>query len=260
MNRTRVALAVLAISVATSPATAGIFQRKARLDAARVKNLVEVLRAEPDERKRKAAVVELRDADPRSHGDVIPALANSLLRDASPGVRVESADSLRQYKVVFPVAGLALETAAEGDTSPQVRDAAKQALWEYHLGGYRSAKGTDGFAGQTAEPPLARPASRMAGATASVIVRTAAVTPVEAVTVSQPKFAAPLVPTAKLPPPASGGIRTLVSAVPPPVLNLTPEPPLAPRGATAAVHLFTVVPISIPTGPNRFRGANPLVR
>lgn len=228
MTRTRVVLAVLAAVLAASSASAGIFNRKARLDATRVKTLVETLRSDPDERKRKAAAAELRDADPRTHADILPVLLNALQRDPSAATRAESADSLRHYKVVFPVAGMALEAAAEGDPNPQVRDAAKQALWEYHLGGYRSSKGTDGFAGQTAEPPLARPGVRVVGATASVIVLAGGAKVVEAVAVSRPTVVVPPVPVLK-PQPTTTGIRTVVSAAPPAMLNVTEEPPLAPR-------------------------------
>ena len=254
MTRTRFTLAVLLAALAASSAHAGLFQRKAKIDAARAKHLVDVLRSDPDERKRKAAVAELRDADPRTHGEIMSALVTSLQRDPAAGVRAESADTLRHYKVVSPVAGVALETAAESDSSPVVRDAAQQALWEYHLGGYRSAKGTDGFAGQTAEPPLARPTTRVArAAPAAVVVPASGVKPEEVVSLSPPPVAPP--PALDVTPPAAG-IRTVVSAAPPAVLNQTAEPPLA-KPAPVAEPVFTVAPLSIPTGPNRFRGANP---
>lgn len=244
MTRTRAAAAAGLILLAlASPADAGIFNRKARLDAARVKGLVDVLRADPDERKRKAAAAELRDADPRTHADVIPALVGSLQRDPSPGVRAESADSLRQYKVVFPVAGFALEAASEGDADVLVRDAAKQALWEYHLNGYRSAKGTDGFAGQTAEPPLARPAVRGSASAAAVIVRASAVDQAVPLAVEPPKATPVSVQALKPPTPVAVGIRTVISAAPPPVLNVTGEPPLAKPAGTSTL------PISIPIAP-----------
>ena len=211
MTRTRFTLAVLLAALAASSAHAGLFPRKAKIDAARAKHLVDVLRSDPDERKRKAAVAELRDADPRTHGEIMSAVVTSLQRDPAAGVRAESADTLRHYKVVSPVAGVALETAAESDSSPVVRDAAQQALWEYHLGGYRSAKGTDGFAGQTAEPPMAKPVTRMArAAPAAVVVPASAVKPVEVVALSPPKTAPPPVPA--MPPPTTAGIRTVVSA------------------------------------------------
>lgn len=244
MTRTRLTLAVLVAALTLSSAIAGGFQRKGRLDAARVKSLVETLRADSDERKRKAAAAELRDADPRTHSDVVTALVGSLQRDTSPGVRGESADSLRHFRVVFPVAGMALESAAEGDPSPLVRDAAQQALWEYHLGGYRSSKGSDGFAGQTAEPPLARPASRVAKASAAIVIPVAAVKPVETISLSPPK----IVPsqTQLVKPQPTTGIRTVISAAPPPVMNQTPEPPLAKRPATSPTP---TLPISIPIAP-----------
>lgn len=252
MTRTRFTLAVLLAALAASSAHAGLFPRKAKIDAARAKHLVDVLRSDPDERKRKAAVAELRDADPRTHGEIMSAVVTSLQRDPAAGVRAESADTLRHYKVVSPVAGVALETAAESDSSPVVRDAAQQALWEYHLGGYRSAKGTDGFAGQTAEPPMAKPVTRMArAAPAAVVVPASAVKPVEVVALSPPKTA----PRPALTPPAAG-IRTVVSAAPPAVLNQTAEPPLA-KPAPVAEPVFTVAPLTIPTGAVRFRGANP---
>jgi hypothetical protein len=221
---TRLTLVVLAIVVAATPSPAGIFQRK-KLDGTRVKQLLDTMRTDADERKRKAALAELRDADPRMHGDVMPAVVASLQRDPSPAVRAEAADTLRHYKVVLPVAGLALEAVAESDSSPLVRDAAKQALWEYHLGGYRSAKGTDGFAGQTPEPPLAKPAVRVARGSAAVVVPASAVKPAET-TLQDPPPLAP-VPVVAAPQGMGEGIRTILSSTPPPVLNQTAEPPLA---------------------------------
>src|SRR5439155_12217329 len=100
---------------------------------------------------------ELRDADARAHPDVIPAFAWSLQHDPSAAVRADAAEAIGQSKVMIPQAGAALETAAESDPSPVVRDAARQALWEYHLIGYRSTKGADGIAGQTVDPPIAKP-------------------------------------------------------------------------------------------------------
>jgi hypothetical protein len=222
VTATRPALALLAAAVLVPPLTAGVFTRK-KVDAARVKQLVEVLRSDADERKRRAAIAELKDADPRTHTDAVLALVGSLQNDPAPAVRSDAADAIRQLKLVIPLAGLALETAAESDSSPHVRDAARQALWEYHLAGYRSAKGADGFAGQTPEPPLAKPPARVAKAAAApVVIPVAAVKPQELVSFTPPK-AAPPVPV----PTPSPGIRTVVSAAPPAVLNATAEPPLA---------------------------------
>lgn len=226
MIRLCLSLAVLAASL--SPLAAGIFSRK-KLDAGRVRQLVEVLRAEPDEKKRKAAVAELKDADPRAHTDAVLALVATLQRDSAPAVRVEAADAIRQFRLVFPVAGLSLETAAETDPSPLVRDAAQQALWEYHLLGYRSSKGTDGFAGQTAEPPLAKPPARVVKAAAPpIVVPVSLVKPQDVVSLGPPRMAPPLPAPVATP---QSGIRTVLSAVPPAVFNVTAEPPLAKKRA-----------------------------
>lgn len=229
MSGTRLLLPVLAALVAAAPAHAQIFPRKPKLDAPRVRQLTDTLRADPDERKRRAVIAELKDVDARVHPDVIPAFVWALQHDPSAAVRADAAEAIGQSKVMIPVAGVALETAAETDPSPAVRDAARQALWEYHLIGYRSTKGADGIAGQTVEPPIARrPVPRT-----PVVIGPVPPPPVPpsnppVVPVSvNPQPVAP-VPTPAAPPAQSkGGIRTLLTAVPPPQLNVTAEPPLA---------------------------------
>ncbi|MBX9585383.1 MAG: HEAT repeat domain-containing protein, partial [Gemmataceae bacterium] len=155
MTGTRWLLLTLAGLAVAGPAGAGMFERKPKT-AAQVKRLADGLRADGDEKRRRAAVAELREADPRVLPDVIPALVGVLQRDPSAAVRADAAEAIGSFKTAFPVAGAALEAAAEADPSAAVRDAAQQALWEYHLNGYRSLKGADGIAGQTAEPPLAK--------------------------------------------------------------------------------------------------------
>jgi hypothetical protein len=56
----------------------GLFHRKTRLDAARVRQLVDIVRADTDEKKRKSAIRELNDADPRVQVEVIPILVSAL--------------------------------------------------------------------------------------------------------------------------------------------------------------------------------------
>ena len=224
---TRVTAFVLLVALALAPrADANPFWAKGKGKSdAQVRTLVTTLRTDPDEKRRRSAVAELRDADPRTQADVVPALVATLQRDPAAHVRADAADALGGYRTVFPVAGSALEAAAEADPAPVVRDVAKQALWEYHLLGYRSARGADGFAGQTAEPPVAaRPQPRPAAPT---------VIPVR---VELPRV--PTVPTAvsayRPPPPelptvAATGPRILFTTAPPVRLNLTEEPPFARR-------------------------------
>jgi hypothetical protein len=172
-------------------------------------------------------------------------------------VRADAADAIGSIKVMVPIAGAALETAAESDTSPAVRDAAQQALWEYHLVGYRSTKGADGIAGQTAEPPIARPALARPVVTGAKLPAVPMTPPVQpAVGVNPPPIPVPVLPN----PPPSGpkpevknGIRTLVTAAPPIRLNETEEPPVALPGVTrtpatldTSISAVTLPPVSLP--------------
>ncbi|MBX9623645.1 MAG: HEAT repeat domain-containing protein, partial [Gemmataceae bacterium] len=151
MIGTRWLWAVVVGLAVLGPAGAGMFDRKPK-SAAQVERLAKALRSDPDEKRRRAAIAELKEADPRAVPDVIPALVGALQRDPSAQVRADAAEAIGSFKTAFPAAGAALEAAAEGDPAAGVRDAAQQALWEYHLSGYRSTKGADGIAGQTAEP------------------------------------------------------------------------------------------------------------
>ena len=256
MSRTRFALALLFALLfallALAPADAGWFGRKPKVDAAKARELIETLKGSPDEKKRKAAADELGGADPRACPEVIPALVVALRKDASAAVRVEAAEALREVNDIFPQAAVALEEAVESDSSPLVRLAAKRTLWEYHLNGYRSAKG--GFAAETVEPPLASPTGPRVAAL--LVPAPSAVTPqVPPVVAAAPQL--PPVAPAPLPvAPALTGprmfwpnllpgprvaVRTALNLNPPaptpkpgppPVLNMTGEPPLAKRSPT----------------------------
>ena len=235
---TRVLLPVLAALVVAAPADAGgLFGRKGISDA-RVRQLSETLRSDPDEKKRQAAAAELKEADPRTQPDVIAALVGTLRRDPSAGVRAAAAEAIGQFKMVFPLGGVALETAAESDPAPAVRDVAQQALWEYHLIGYRSTRGADGIAGQTPEPPLSRgPGRRVVAVTAAPPLPPSTIQPVgvgppaAALTSSLPIVTTAPPVTAFKPeveaaangkPPA--GPRMLFTTAPPLQLNVTAEP------------------------------------
>lgn len=261
MTGTRLSLAIalgigLAAPVAGWGEGGGLFNRKSRVEPARVRQLAEILRSDPDEKKRKAAVAELAETDPRLQLEVIPALTTALRKDSSAAVRGAAADVIGRFNVVFPIAGLALEDAMESDPSPAVRGAAKQALWEYHLIGYRSAKGSGGFAGQTAEPPIARPSKPAAPfthepPTAPVVVAVG--------TVPTPTIA-PLPPVGPPPGPRVSSIgapltgpSALLSGVPPHP-NLTVEPPIAkPRAIPPTVPTATAEP------PIRLRWPEPVI-
>ncbi|HEX4609121.1 MAG TPA: HEAT repeat domain-containing protein [Urbifossiella sp.] len=198
-----------------------------------VRQLVATLRTDPDEKKRRSAVADLKEADPRAQADVIPALITTLQRDPVAQVRADAAEVLGGFRIVFSHAGSALETAAEADPAAAVRDMAKQALWEYHLLGYRSSRGSDGFLGQTPEPPIApRPLPRPA-LVLQPPVQTVVPARVELPPVPTPR---PTAVSAYRPPtldefpmPAETGPRIVFTSAPPVRLNLTEEPPLVAR-------------------------------
>ena len=162
---------------------------------------------------------------------VLAGLIGALQRDGSAAVRSAAADVLGGIKPYSTQAGLALERAADADAAAAVRAAAREALWAYHVNGYRSRKIAELVAGQTAEPPLARPrAVRPAGAfVPPVVARPAAAPP-------------PFVPNALglpplvRPPGPMARPEAAAAAKPPPLMlrpafppNRTAEPPLARR-------------------------------
>jgi hypothetical protein len=228
---TRAALLVLFVAVAAPRADAAPFWLKGKGKSdSQVRQIVTTLKADPDEKRRRAAVAELKEADPRTQTDVVPALTATLQRDPVAQVRADAAEVLSSYRVVFPLAGAALETAAETDPSLSVRDMAKQALWEYHLLGYRSSRGADGFHGQTPEPPVAaRPLPR------PPVVLLPPVPTVVPARVELPRVPAPTAVSAYRPPTADefpapiaeGGPRVVFTTAPPFRLDLTKEPPFA---------------------------------
>jgi len=233
---TRLILAFLLAIGFTLPALAidggGFLHRKSRLDPVRVRQLIEIVRSEPDARKRRSAVMELADADPRLHVDVIPTLAAALRKDAADSVRIAAAEVIGKFNIVYPLAGIALEEAAAADSSQGVRRAARQALWEYHLIGYQTPKAPEGLIAQTVEPPIASPAHEAVplAVEPSPVPVTAAAGDIGTPTI------APLPPVG---PPPGPRITpevlkpsAVVSAVQPHP-NLTVEPPIARRPAAA---------------------------
>ena len=207
MKRTTLGIAlIVGVLASDRPAPAidlglGILnKRKAKADPpSRAKVLLETLRTDPDEFKRKAAATELRGLDPRNTPDLIAGLVSSLQRDPSPTVRIEAAESIGVMKPISQPAGLAMEAAMTSDPDPKVRDAVKSALWQYHLNGYRTPPSGSPLATQTTEPPIAPKTTN-------------------AVTVAKPtlpKFGEP-------------GFRPISNTVGKGVLvQATPEPPLA---------------------------------
>jgi hypothetical protein len=171
VTRRRIAtvLAAAAVAVSAAPAPAidlglGLFKRRksneqppqAKPDPnQKVKQLVATVQSDPDVDRRLAAVADLRSHDPRSNTDLIPALIGCLQKDPSPDVRARAAETLGGYRSVYQSAATALETVEQNDPDQTVRAAAKSALWQYGLNGYKPA--APAVSSSTPEPPLAKP-------------------------------------------------------------------------------------------------------
>jgi hypothetical protein len=255
MCRTRFVLVPLLLLSLTASAPAGIFSRgKPKTNSAeRVPELVVLLRTDKDEAKRTAAAEELRQYDPKAHPEILATLIDALAKDASPAVRSEVATSIGRLRPISQQAGYALEQATANDGSMRVRMSARQALWQYHLVGYRSGKPTEmqappatpvaaaptgpstppgmqtrvtqriatGPFRETPEPPLAEPLptpAPMAPAAAPVPQ------PPKRVSVNPPKSSNPSKPIA--PPPPLPAAARKASATPP--MQTPPAPPRKP--------------------------------
>ena len=169
MNRLRRIVLVAAVAgllVGERPAAAvdfglGLFKRrqaKADVPQSRAKQLVEILRTDPDEDKRIAAATELKGLDPRNNPEIIPGLMASLQKDPSPAVRIEAVKALGDLKPVSEPAGLAMEAARASDPDAKVVEAIRKSLFQYHLNGYRTPESGSPFATETDTPGSKRPA------------------------------------------------------------------------------------------------------
>jgi hypothetical protein len=144
MSYTRILLVSLALATAAPPAPAGFFSRKPKVNPAeRVPELLIQLKTGTDEGQRSAAAEELRQYDPKSYPEIVTVLIDALGRDSSPAVRSDAASSLGKLRPISQQAGYALEQSQNNDASVRVRLAARQALWQYHLVGYRGGKPAD---------------------------------------------------------------------------------------------------------------------
>jgi len=147
----------LIVAVSVGFADAGIFRKSKGNPTEVVPQLVKTLQSDPEDGKRLAAAEELREYDPKTFPEIIPALINALGKDASYSVRSEAAQTIGKLRPVSQQAGFALEQALDNDSSLRVRMSARSSLWQYTLLGYRGAKPDEPQQEQTGEPPLAPP-------------------------------------------------------------------------------------------------------
>jgi hypothetical protein len=173
MKGFRLLLITFVVALIPMPVRAGlIFNRHPRGNPGqRVPALIATARSDQDDRKREAAVAELRDYDPSAFPEIVPTLIEVSQSDARSSVRLEALHSLAKLRPMSQIAGQAIQRASENDSSVRVRFQARTLLWQYHLGGYHgasapqapgSSKGDEPpLADPQSEPPLAPPAASL---------------------------------------------------------------------------------------------------
>lgn len=247
----------------------GIFKRRQKPEpVSKAKQLISVLQSSPDAGKRQEAAEELRSIDARVVPDVIPTLMNSLQQDPSPAVRAEAATSLGKIKPINQSAGIVLERASQSDPIDKVREAAQNALWQYHLNGYSNTAGPP-LAAQSSEPPLAaRPipsAQLTARPTPPTTVSSSAFRPItnrvgKGSTYQQtvePPLARPKSspgssqPTSTLPAPQTTPPQPPAAPAPLPALPVVPTPPSTTPANGGGVPTGPLPPITIPSLPSK---------
>jgi hypothetical protein len=229
MSRTRAVLVSLILLSLASPAPAGIFGRgKPKANPAeRVPELLIQLKADKDEAKRAAAAEELRQFDPKAYPEIMATLVDALAKDASPAVRSEVATSIGKLRPISQQAGYALEQATANDGSMRVRMSARQALWQYHLVGYRSGKPTEMQAPQQTAVAAAPAGSSAPAAMSTRVTQRVATGPFRET--PEPPLADPLTAPATtspapVPPPQRGPINPSKSSNPPKPVAPPPVP------------------------------------
>ncbi|MGL6074098.1 MAG: HEAT repeat domain-containing protein [Fimbriiglobus sp.] len=233
-------------------------RRQAKPDpVSRAKQLIETLKSDPDEAKRRAAALELRGMDPRNNADVIPALTLSLQKDPSPIVRIEAIDSLGKLKPVSQTAGLAMESALETEPDAKVRDSIKAALWQYHLNGYKTPSGSvplaiqgggDNTPGTTtsSKSTMPRPTD-----TAFQPIKNSVGKIMPAATSTEPALAPKKLPAPNNVPPKSIELPKPVPSTPPAPMPAKPPVPTVtiPTVTPPAASTPTPMPQTLPTTP-----------
>jgi len=116
-----------------------LFGKRAKVNPAeRVPELINQVRTSTDERRRLAAVEELRQYDGAAFPEIVSVLADVLRSDAATAVRAEAAHSLGRLRPASPEAMHALDAAIK-DSAKRVRFQARAALLFYPASAARAA-------------------------------------------------------------------------------------------------------------------------
>jgi HEAT repeats len=155
MNWLKMLLPALVLTGYALPAQAQFFARKPRLANLQVPELIVTAKGDPDERKRVAAIEQLRESDAKSYPDILPVLIDVMLNDPKSGVRLEAVNSLARMRPITQTVGQALQQAAAHDDNFRVRWQARSTLW---VNGYHGGSKDNQYVAPTGpslkEPPL----------------------------------------------------------------------------------------------------------
>jgi len=149
-------LPVVVLIGVTYPAQAQLFTRKLRLNNMQVPELIVTARTDTDERKRVAAIEQLREHDAKAYPDIVPSLIEVMLRDPKYNVRMEAMYSLVKIRPMTQQVSQALQQTAAHDENWRVR---MQTKTQVFLNGYNGGTGNANAyapanAPTTNEPPL----------------------------------------------------------------------------------------------------------
>jgi HEAT repeats len=140
----------------------GLLRRGPRPNPAEhVPALIKTLASDLDDRRRADAASDLKEFDPKTFPDIIPALIEALKNDSSVPVRREAANSIGKLRPISQIGGYALEQAEMNDPAIGVRAIANIHLKIWVIrDGYKKGRMPDPLANQTEEPPLVDPLPR----------------------------------------------------------------------------------------------------
>lgn len=149
-------LPLVVLSGSAFPAQAQLFARKVRLNGMQVPELIVVVRTDTDERKRLAAIEQLRESDVKAFPDIVPNLIEVMLHDPRYTVRMEAMHSLVKIRPMTQQVGQALQQTAAHDENWRVR---MQTRTQIFVNGYHGGSGNGQYVAPTVpttnEPPLA---------------------------------------------------------------------------------------------------------
>ena len=94
MQWMRYLLPVVVLAGAAFPAQAQLFGRKVKLNGMQVPDLIKTARTDNDERRRIAAIEQLREHDVSANPDIVSNLIEVMAHDARYTVRMEAMHSL----------------------------------------------------------------------------------------------------------------------------------------------------------------------